>query len=76
MSSDETFAAFASQLVEHLRKRKPYIVESYDFVVEISDPTYGGQPTHIHFEVVDFDALLREIDAFGDELRGDETRVK
>ena len=51
------------ELVAHLRERRHNIVRTERVCYGDSDPTYGP-PTIAEFEVVDFDALLSEIDEF------------
>lgn len=57
------------RLVEHLRLRKSSIVRSVELRAQEHDPTYGWTTRTISLEVVDFDMLLAEMDAFGEALR-------
>lgn len=59
----QEFAAF-------LRERKSSVVRSRDVLVERWDPTYGRQdPGTETIDVIDFERLLEEMDAFGEVLR-------
>jgi hypothetical protein len=54
-------------LVAHLRRNSDVIVTKRDVLVDGWDPTYGPQDPHTEtIEVVDFDTLLAEIDAFAE----------
>jgi hypothetical protein len=56
-------------LTEYLRKERAHIVKTVAVQVEYHDPTYGAQMTTDYIETVDFDALLRAIDEFTEELK-------
>lgn len=51
-------------LADFLRARRHNVVRKVTVVTELSDPTYGPQAGTEDIDVVDFDALLDEIDAF------------
>lgn len=57
------------RLVEHLRLRKYDLVRCVEMRAQEYDPTYGWTTRTISLEVVDFDKLLAEMDAFGEQLR-------
>lgn len=57
-------------LAQHLRTRRANIVTKKDVLVENWSPTYGyGDPSTDQIEIVDFDALLAEIDAFSETFK-------
>lgn len=61
------------ELLAFLRERRDQIVRSVTVLEPRWDPTHGHQdPGQKDIDVVDFDALLAEIDAFGEELRARE----
>lgn len=62
--------ALLQALVQHLRTQRANIVTKKDVLVENWDPTYGyGDPNSHEIEIVDFDALLAEIDAFAETFK-------
>ena len=63
----EKLSAVFTALVEHLRKECP--TRYIRFIAKEYDPTYGDREVTVDMEVVDFDALMRSIDAFGETLR-------
>lgn len=65
----ESLAGFAA----FLRERRGTIVKQVEVLARSWDPSFGFQdPKEVTMDVVDFDALLAEIDAFGEELRARE----
>lgn len=61
------------ELLAFLRERRGRIVNRVTVLEPRWDPTHGHQdPGQKEIDVVDFDALLAEIDAFGEELRARE----
>lgn len=61
------------ELLAFLRERRDQIVRSVTVMRPRWDPTYGDQgPVETDIDVVDFDNLLAEMDAFGEELRARE----
>ena len=60
------------QLAAYLRRRKHAIVSTVEFQAQRHDPTYGLVESNVTIEVVDFDALLDEIDAFADTFNPSE----
>ena len=57
------------KLVEFLRGRREEIVVSFQFEVREFDPSYGPQTVTKRIEVIDFDALLREMDEFSETFK-------
>lgn len=56
---------------EHLRTNKSRVVRRVEVLVDVFDPTYGRQdPRTESLEVIDFEALLREIDEFSKSFMG------
>lgn len=60
------------ELLAFLHERRERIVKSVTVLKPRWDPTYGEGSVETDIDVVDFDALLAEIDAFGEELRARE----
>ncbi len=59
------------ELLAYLRERRGRIVNRVTVLEPSWGDTEGGSSSTV-LEVVDFDALLTEIDAFGEELRARE----
>jgi hypothetical protein len=55
---------FLKGLAQHLRDLRDAIIRSRQVQVVRWDPTFGVSVAIEHFEVIDFDELLEEIDAF------------
>lgn len=56
-------------LVEHLRDAKDRIIRTAQVKGVRYDPTFGPQSYSEEVDVVDFDRLLEEIDAFADTFK-------
>ena len=55
-------------LIAHLRENRRNIVRTEKVYYGESDPTYGP-PTIAEFEVIDFERLLDEMDAFAETFK-------
>lgn len=60
-------------LVQHLRDRRHRIVRQATVTSIEYDPTYGPRERNEEIDVVDFDALLDEIDEFAATFQTEES---
>jgi len=58
-------------LVKHLQDNRRDIVREVDVVAEVYDPTYGLNTKTETLSLVDFDALLIQIDNFAETFNHD-----
>ena len=56
-------------LVQHLRERRNNIVRTVSVTSTTFDPTFGPREWNEEIDVVDFDALLNEIDEFAETFK-------
>lgn len=63
--------AMLQALVKHLQENRRDIVREVDVVAEVYDPTYGLSTKTETLSLVDFDALLLQIDNFAETFNHD-----
>lgn len=63
--------AMLQALVKHLRDNHRNIVREVDVVAEVYDPTFGLSTKTETLSLVDFDALLIQIDNFAETFNHD-----
>lgn len=63
--------AMLQALVRHLRENRWNIVREVDVVAEVYDPTFGLSTKTETLSLVDFDALLIQIDNFAETFNHD-----
>lgn len=61
--------AMLQALVKHLQENRRDIVREVDVVAEVYDPTFGLSTKTETLSLVDFDALLLQIDNFAETFK-------
>lgn len=56
------------KLTQHLRNNKHKFVRTMEFCYTQYDPTYGSNIANKDVDIIDFDALLDQIDQFAEEF--------
>lgn len=63
--------AMLQALVKHLQENRRDIVREVDVVAEVYDPTFGLSTKTETLSIIEFDALLNQIDNFAETFNHD-----